>query len=282
MPKITDNQYILEEDEDGEQESFDISNRILQLNDELSVEIIEENIRDHIADRKFKNARMNYVSLYKERLEEVKSDPDNIDLKSQIYDITESVIELVKSGLKEVYGVSIGLDTEDSLDIYEYLDNVEALYEFFFIRNYQNIVDLLYSNLLKKKQYFIDRYKEIYNESEESDIFISYSKKKFKNFGDAIIANYITDILFDIKSMYSSALDLFTEIVNLDLYELYNNRVSKLLLDYGEGLIFENDADCVERYFDIMSDHEMLISIRNDVLLKYLELVEADPSYGNN
>lgn len=282
MPKITDNQYVLEEDEDGEQESFDISNRILQLNDELSVEIIEENIRDHIADRKFKNARMNYVSLYKERLEEVKSDPDNIDLKSQIYDITESVIELVKSGLQEVYGVSIGLDTEDSLDIYEYLDNIEALYEFFFIRNYQNIVDLLYSNLLKKKQYFIDRYKEIYNESEESDIFISYSKKKFKNFGDAIIANYITDILFDIKSMYSSALDLFTEIVNLDLYELYNNRVSNLLLDYGEGLIFENDADCAERYFDIMNDHEMLISIRNDVLLKYLELVEADPTYGNN
>lgn len=282
MPKITDNQYILEEDEDGEQESFDISNRILKLNDELSVEIIEENIKDHIADRKFKNARMNYISLYKERLEEVKSDPDNIDLKSQLYDITYSVIELVKSGLKEVYGVSIGLDTEDSLDIYEYLDNIEALYEFFFIRNYQNLVDLMYSNLLKKKQYFIDRYKEIYNESEESDIFISYSKKKFKNFGDAIIANYITDILFDIKSMYSSALDLFTEIVNLDLYELYNNRVSNLLLDYGEGLVFENDTDCAERYFDIINDHEMLISIRNDVLLKYLELVEADPTYGNN
>ena len=106
-------------------------------------------------------------------------------------------------------------------------------------------------------------------------------KKKFKNFDDVLICNFISDIIFDIMEMYESGYELFKAIVNLDLYEVFNNRMLDLLINYGEGIVFLSDAKASEKYFAILQDKDTFIEIRNEILLKYLENVEVDSNYGN-
>jgi len=274
-------QFVLDDEDEFEEET--ITEKILSLSDKLSEEIIVSNIEDHIANKYSSTERMNYVTLYKNKLDELKEKDEDVntaELKDGIYAITERVINIVKAGLNEEYAVTIGEDVEDTNNLYAYLENIEAMYEFFLIRNYQNIVDLLYTKLIADKQKFIDSYKEIYNETQDNDIFVTFSKKKFRNLNDAIISNYITDILYDIKSTYTSGYQLFKDIVNLDLYEMYNFKINNLLDDLGTGLVFLNDEIAAEQYLGILDNKEMFIEIRNEVLLKFLENVEVDTTYG--
>lgn len=267
-------------DEDETAASSDIASRILSLSDSLSEEIVLTNINDHISGNSPWPGRINYISSYREKVEDARTDPDNLDLSEFIREITERVIATVLDGLKKNYSVSIGRDLEESNDIYKYLEDIETLYEFFFVRNYENVKDILYKTLITKRQYFIDRYRELYNDQDE-DLFIMTQKKKFKNFDDVLICNFISDIIFDIMEMYESGYELFKAIVNLDLYEVFNNRMLDLLINYGEGIVFLSDAKGSEKYFAILQDKDTFIEIRNEILLKYLENVEVDENYGN-
>lgn len=267
-------------DEDETAASSDIASRILSLSDSLSEEIVLTNINDHISGNSPWPGRINYISSYREKVEDARTDPDNLDLSEFIREITERVIATVLDGLKKNYSVSIGRDLEESNDIYKYLEDIETLYEFFFVRNYENVKDILYKTLITKRQYFIDRYRELYNDQDE-DLFIATQKKKFKNFDDVLICNFISDIIFDIMEMYESGYELFKAIVNLDLYEVFNNRMLDLLINYGEGIVFLSDAKASEKYFAILQDKDTFIEIRNEILLKYLENVEVDENYGN-
>lgn len=267
-------------DEDETAASSDIASRILSLSDNLSEEIVLTNINDHISGNSPWPGRINYISSYREKVEDARTDPDNLDLSEFIREITERVIATVLDGLKKNYSVSIGRDLEESNDIYKYLEDIETLYEFFFVRNYENVKDILYKTLITKRQYFIDRYRELYNDQDE-DLFITTQKKKFKNFDDVLICNFISDIIFDIMEMYESGYELFKAIVNLDLYEVFNNRMLDLLINYGEGIVFLSDAKASEKYFAILQDKDTFIEIRNEILLKYLENVEVDDNYGN-
>lgn len=267
-------------DEDETAASSDIASRILSLSDSLSEEIVLTNINDHISGNSPWPGRINYISSYREKVEDARTDPDNLDLSEFIREITERVIATVLNGLKKNYSVSIGRDLEESNDIYKYLEDIETLYEFFFVRNYENVKDILYKTLITKRQYFIDRYRELYNDQDE-DLFITTQKKKFKNFDDVLICNFISDIIFDIMEMYESGYELFKAIVNLDLYEVFNNRMLDLLINYGEGIVFLSDAKASEKYFAILQDKDTFIEIRNEILLKYLENVEVDENYGN-
>lgn len=267
-------------DEDETAASSDIASRILSLSDSLSEEIVLTNINDHISGNSPWPGRINYISSYREKVEDARTDPDNLDLSEFIREITERVIATVLDGLKKNYSVSIGRDLEESNDIYKYLEDIETLYEFFFVRNYENVKDILYKTLITKRQYFIDRYRELYNDQDE-DLFIATQKKKFKNFDDVLICNFISDIIFDIMEMYESGYELFKAIVNIDLYEVFNNKMLDLLINYGEGIVFLSDAKASEKYFAILQDKDTFIEIRNEILLKYLENVEVDENYGN-
>lgn len=265
-------------DEDETAASSDIASRILSLSDSLSEEIVLTNINDHISGNSPWPGRINYISSYREKVEDARTDPDNLDLSEFIREITERVIATVLDGLKKNYSVSIGRDLEESNDIYKYLEDIETLYEFFFVRNYENVKDILYKTLITKRQYFIDRYRELYNDQDE-DLFITTQKKKFKNFDDVLICNFISDIIYDIMEMYESGYELFKAIVNLDLYEVFNNRMLDLLINYGEGIVFLSDAKASEKYFAILQDKDTFIEIRNEILLKYLENVEVDSKF---
>lgn len=274
------NNLILDDELDRDEvENFDIASRILSLSDQLSEEIVLTNIQEHINGNVPFVDRINYVTLYRERLDEAYADPDMLDLKEFIRESNERVITVICNGLKQRYGVTIGRDLSETSDIYKYLEDVETLYEFFFIRNYENVRDLLYRVLVTKKAEFVERYKEVYNDQDE-DVFISADKKKFKNSDDAIIVNYISNIIFDIKSMYESAYELFKEIVNIDKYELYNNKMEDLLIDYGNSVVFASDTKAAEKYLSLINNREYFISLRNDVLFRYLETVEVDTNYG--
>lgn len=276
----TNNLFLADELDRGEVEDFDISSRILSLSDQLSEEIVLANIADHIDGKTPFIDRVNYLTLYKERLDDLRSDPDNLDLKEFIHEITERVLTTVCNGLRKRYAVGLGRDLSEASDIFTYLEDIETLYEFFFIRNYENVRDLLYKTLINKKDYFVERYKEVYAEQDE-DVFISADKKKFKNSDDAIIVNYISDIIYDIKSMYESGFELFKIIINYDLYELYNNRMEELLIDYGNGIVFTSDTRAADKYLSLLNNKDYFISLRNEVLLHYLETVEVDTTYGN-
>ena len=276
----TNNLILSDELDRGEVEDFDIASRILSLSDQLSEEIVLANITDHIDGKTPFVDRINYLTLYKEKLDNLRTDPDNVDLQEYMTEITVRVLEKVGLGLKKRYAVGLGRDLSETTDIFTYLEDIETLYEFFFIRNYENVKDLLYKTLILKKEYFVDRYKEIYAEKEE-DVFISADKKKFKNSDDAIIVNYISDIIYDIKAMYESGFELFKTIVNYDLYELYNNRMENLLIDYGNGIVFTSDTRAADKYLSLLNNKDHFISLRNEVLLNYLETVEVDSSYGN-
>jgi hypothetical protein len=81
--------------------------------------------------------------------------------------------------------------------------------------------------------------------------------------------------------MYESGFELFKTIVNYDLYELYNNRMENLLIDYGNGIVFTSDTRAADKYLSLLNNKDHFISLRNEVLLNYLETVEVDSSYGN-
>lgn len=268
-------------DEDDVVEESNISSRILNLSDQLAEEIILENINMHISGEASWVGRTNYLTLYREKVEEAFMDPDNLDLKEFISEITERVIVVTLSGLKQRYSVTMGQDLEDATDILTYLKDIETLYEFFFVRNYENLKDLIYHTLITKKSQFVAQYQELYEDQEE-DLFIATEKKKFKNFSDALICNFITDIIYDIKEMYHSASDLFNAIVNLDLYENYNNQMNDLLIKYGDKIVFLSDTKAADKYFSLINNKEIFIMLRNDVLYKYLENVEVEADYGNN
>lgn len=280
--KITDNGYILEEDFDGEVETFDISDRILALSDELAEDIVLSSISDHINGKVPFVERMNYVKLFKNKIEELRSNPENEDLKLDMIRIITKVVELVQDGLTKVYHVNIGEDIDDKENAFEYLDKIETMYEFFFVRNYSNLFDLMYYNIIKNKNMFVDRYKEEYQESQEADLFITQNKKKFKNFDDAIIINYLIDIMADTQEMYKSGFELFKAIAGLDKYELYNSKMENLLFNYGEGLVVEDDYLASKSYFRILDDKEIFTNLRNDLIMKYLEGVAVDEEYGSN
>ena len=275
-----DNLFLYDNPDNEEMNNIDIASRIFALSDQLSEEIVLNNIDDHLSGKTPFVDRVNYVTFYREKLDNLRHDPDNLDLKDSLIEITERVINKVLKGLHERYSIQVGKDLSDTDDVFGYLENIETLYEFFFVRNYENIKDVLYNTLITKKAEFVERYKEIYAEQDE-DIFITTTKKKFKNSDDAIIVNYISDIIYDIRSMFESGYDLFKYITNLDLYEFYNNKMNELLLDYGESIVFASDSKVADKYFSILNNKEIFISLRNDILFKYLETVEVDETYGN-
>lgn len=127
-------------------EYYDISEKILELSDELSEEIVLTNIKDQL-DGKLDifTTKKNYVSLFRKKYTEITSDITFYD-KDYIKGALTRVTLLVGDLLKERYGVKLGND----LDFYfpdDYLKDMETLYEFFFIRHFDNIKDYFYTQL---------------------------------------------------------------------------------------------------------------------------------------
>jgi len=260
----------------SDEEYFDISDRILELSDELSEEIILTNIGDQFSQKLDVFAdNINYISLFRNKYTEITSQTAFYD-KNYVRDALTRVSELAKSLLFEKYGIGLGND----LDFYfpdDYLKDLETLYEFFFIRQFKNLVDYFFFQLMLTKTGIIKRYEKLFEEDEtHNDIFVLQAKKKFKNPGDVVIIHFINEIIEDIESSMESAYMLFDTIINIEPFEEFNARTKELMEDYGNGITFKGDRECYMLYMQPLKDQSIRSELRNHLLMKYLESCELE------
>jgi hypothetical protein len=259
-----------------DEEYFDISEKIMRLSDELAEDIVLTNIGDQMeGPMDLFTDKINYVTLFRNKYSFVTPDNAFYD-KNYIRTALIKVTDLVSRLLTQKYGVSLGTD----LDFYfpdEYLKDMETLYEFFFIRHFDNLVDYFSNQLESRRDEFVERYLPVIQTEEHSkDVFVQNAKRKFKNFGDVVIMHFINEIIEDIRGYSPSAYVLFDSIVNSDSSEEYNSRMAELLENYGNKVVFEGDKESFSKYMSVLDNQEVRNEVRNEILMRYLEGAEIE------
>lgn len=268
-----DKNLIIEDLQDNTDEEYDISDRIFQLKDHLSEEIIFKNIEDSIKT-KTSEKRMNYITLFRNKYKEITPDHPLYN-KEYLEESLYKIGRVVLGNLEEEYGVNLGEDFYDYLDHDEYLEDLETLYEFFVVRNYENLRYVLINEVFKRKKEFATSYGSM-DDGINEDLFFSLSKKKFKNYDDSIVMHYLTDIISDICSSQVSALNLYKKIINTSIWEEYNNRMNTLLENYGNRLVISDDVESANKYISILKIQSIFYEMRNDVMNKYIQEAEVE------
>lgn len=257
-------------------EYFDVTEKILRLSDELSEEIVLENIRETLEDKTnpFRNS-INYLMLYIDRFNRITGQEDYYDKEFMEYSSTR-VCQLILDQLKESFGIELGNDL-DFYTLSDYLNDTDTLYEFIFLRQYKNITDYIIYMIEEHREQFLTTYKYLLGtETHSRDVFVQLALKKFKNEDDVAIVHFIGDIINDIRSMYESAYNLFETIIKIDPQEEYNSRFSYLLGRYGEAINFDGDSVTYSLYMNILDDPQVFNDVRNAVLMNYLTDVEIE------
>lgn len=256
--------------EPEEEEFYDVSEKILKLNDALSEDIILNNITDQLNETSESiNMKINYVSLFRKKYDNISKEDDFYD-EEYLKESLGKIGTVIGNGIKEKYGVELGEDL-DFTNTSTYLEDMETLYEFLFIRHYENLVNFLSYRLRRDRRKFIEVYSKLMEDEKNSkDLFVVQSKKKFKNKEDVIIMHFLSDIMNDIKDSVMSSYELFEEICSLDKYEEYNDRMSELLINYGNKIVLHNDAEIAKKYLSPLNDSSVFSEIRNKILTNYL------------
>lgn len=252
---------------------YDISDRILRARDRLSLDIVSKNILENFEYPQMAES-INYVSKFKEAY--ILEKENNIVFPEDIEIVNEALTELcqiVLTGLNTKFFVSLGDNVEDDTvsDLKELLDNIEALYEFFIVRHYTNLKDYFKNKIMNNKLKFVEQYKTVLEEDKAEDLFLSQDNRKFKDKADSIILHFINEIIHDIRSDIESGYEFFKEIVNLDLYEEVNHKVSELLNNYGNDIVMLDDSAAAKAYLKVLDDPEFFNTMKNDILVLYLE-----------
>lgn len=262
--------------EPDEEMFFDTSDKILKLSDQLAEEIIMENIEAQMDEPlDVFSDRLNYVSLFREKYGEITPDNDAYD-KEYLEQTLAKVCTEVLDKIEENYSVTLGTD----LDYYnpdEYLKDIETLYEFLFVRQYENIVNYFQYKLRVNREAFLDSYSELLEtEPHSKDLFVIQSKRKFKNVDDVVIMHFMNEIIDDIIGAADSGFNLIKDMINTDLFEEYNDRMNDLLENYGNKLVITNDAECAHKILAPLKDPNTRSELKNTLLMKYLEGCELN------
>lgn len=266
-----DKNLFIEDVQDSTDEEYDIADRIFQLKDHLSEEIIFRNIEESIRSKDAEE-RVNYVTLFRNKYKQITPDHPLYN-KEYLYDSIGKIGRVVLENLEDCYGVTLGEQYDDYVDLDEYLEDLETLYEFFVVRNYENLRYLLFNELMKRKKEFAESYASM-DEGMNEDLFFSQSKKKFKDYDDSVIMHYLTDIISDICSSEVSALNLYNKMVNISVFEEYNFRMNKLIENYGNRLVITDDVESAKKYFSVLNVQSIFYEMRNDIINKYIERAE--------
>ena len=264
---------IITDDNNDSNLLYDITDRIFELRDQLSLDIISKNIIENI-DNPVTYRTINYVTKFKENYNRIKEENlfDN-DLEI-INEYFAELSQLILTKLSLKFNVTIGNNINDDTitDIDSYIDKLETMYEFFVVRRYDNIRDYFKVQLLKNKINFVEKYKNVLEENNaHEDIFFNINKKKFSDPIASIIIYYVDDIVSDIQSNIVSAYDFFKDIISLDLFEEYNNRMNDMIINFGNDLMILNDTEAVNQYLSILNDKEIRITLENDILATILD-----------
>lgn len=263
--------------EEQEEQFLDVSDKIMKLNNELSEDIIIKNIEEQMNGEISPTAeRINYIELFREKYS--KLSPSNFSYDKEIaLNSLEKISILARDGLKNNFEVELGTDLEETSPL-NYLKQISALYEFFFVRNYQNLVDYFNLQIKKIDPRKMAEYENLLNGDEihSNDIFVGQAKKKFKYTKDVAVIHFINEIINDIKDEADSGFVLFETIANLDVFEETNNEIANMLINYGNDIVLNHDMESARLYMKILDDQSIFNELRNDILLKYLETCVLD------
>ena len=255
---------------------FETSDRILKLSDKLSEEIILESIGEQLdSELDLVNPRMNYVSLFKDKYSDISPEDDCYD-EEYLKHSLEHISTVISNGIKKRYKVELGYDLDYSAPA-DYFYDMETLYQFLFIRQYENLTDYILYRLHRDRNLFIESYsQEMEEETHSKDLFVVQSRKKFKNKDDVLIMHFLTNIIDDIIDDTNSAYDLFKEIASLDKYEEYNERMLDLLDQLGNKIVLNEDAASAKLYMSPLKDSSTFTEIRNHILMTFLRECEIN------
>ena len=149
--------------EPEEEQYFGTVDQIMKLSDFLSEEIVLENIVEQINGKLDVNSsRINYITLFREKYESIDTDSAEYNLE-YMQEVLGRVCEIVMNTLHDRYGVDLGEDLDYATPT-EYLANVETMYEFLFIRHFENIVTYFINKLYSMKDDLGSRYLKIMSE----------------------------------------------------------------------------------------------------------------------
>ena len=274
MDLIMDIDKLIEDthlSEPEEEQYFSTVDQIMKLSDDLSEEIVIENIVEQINGKLDVNSsRINYITLFREKYESISEDLPEYNLE-YMQEALSNICETVMTALNNKYCVNLGEDLDFATPT-EYLANVETMYEFLFIRHFDNIVTYFISKLYSMKNDLGSRYLKIMNEEPHNkDLFVVQAKRRFKNDTDVAIIQFMDEIIDDIISITESGYDFFGAVVNADLFEEYNNRMKELMICYGNKFVVDDDNKCARRYLSVLNDESIRSELRNRMRLKYLE-----------
>lgn len=250
----------------------DESQRIFELRDSLSIDIISKNIVE-----RFKNPSMfetiNYVDIFKKNFDNALANPGTDNDVTILTQTASELCSIVNGNLSKTFNASVGINySEDgTATTDELLEAISDLYEFFVIRRYENICDYLVLEITKNKADYIERYKDVLTEAEYNDLFLTQDRKKYKNISDAILIHFIDSIISDVASQVTSGLDFFKKLVNMDLYEVVNNKLNDMFINIGPEFIVSNDHNAAVSYLSLLDNQEVAVNMRCDVLKKLLQ-----------
>jgi hypothetical protein len=95
---------------------------------------------------------------------------------------------LVLGLLEKSYSISIGSESDFYFSA-EYLFDLENVYEFFFIRHFENLVNYFVFMIKKMKSQIITSFTPSLREA-EGDIFLAQLRGKLKNDDDVLIIHF--------------------------------------------------------------------------------------------
>ena len=272
---MEDNKIRTEDYLSGDHGEFgSVAEKILALSDRLSENIILENISQQFEEKNDIFAdKFNYVALYKNKYKNILPEDPEYD-KEYMFESLERVTSLVANGLETKFGVKLGREIDEyALD--EYLLDMEAIYEFFYVRQFSNLVDFFDLKLAENRNEYLDAYSPLMSSEEHSkDVFVQRAKRKFKFFDDVIILHFLREILNDIRSEEESASELFKDIINADPFEECNARMDDLVSNYGAGISFVGDRETYSRYMMILDEPGIMDELENKIREKYSETIE--------
>ena len=264
--------------EPQEEEFFDISDKILKLRDKLAEEIVFQNIAEDLENTSnLSDLRLNYIQFFKDRYNEI-SISDNIYDQDYLTDVVENLSKLVLPYFEEKYKVTLS-DSYEYSTPKEYLQMMEDIYEFFFVRQRENLKHFFLYTIKKDQQKFVYKYQPRFNKDPYSkDLFITTQKKKFKNHSDVVMLHFLNDIIDDIIDSLDSMFIFTDTVTSLDLFEETNNRIHEYHMTYGNSITFHEDIDAVKAYIEPLHSADNKLLLRNDILLELLETLEVNPN----
>lgn len=279
MTNITDDFIIDTDVDDDSDELYSEENRLFDLREQLSEELIVSNIIDAFNQKDSIRPNTNYIKILVDNYHIIKNrdekyECDNALINNIVLKIANKFADL----LRENFGV--GLSTDISMDnminLDKYLERLETLYEFFIVRRNENISDYLINKMFINIDAVCERYKNKLTPKDQADLFYSINKKKYHDAGGAAFLYFLDDAIGDFISEVNDAYTLFNDIINLDIFEYYNDNMNDILNDFIDNLVYlEPSTEIIKKYFSIIDNKESYAELRANIYLEYAKLTSV-------